>query len=77
MAGHPGTYREITEGEIWTVTFEGTTIVVSVGGWPDGEGDEAKRADARGIVESMTLEAWDTPRGFRLLFTLPEGWDSG
>ncbi len=80
VAGHPGTYLEITGGdrmEIWTVTFEGTTIVISVSGWPEGEGDEAKRADARGIVESMSLEAWDTPAGFRLLFTLPEGWDSG
>ncbi len=78
VAGHPGTYRQLTgedREEVWTVTFEGTTIVISVSGWNGNT--EAKRADARRIVESMTLEASDNPAGFRLLFTLPEGWDSG
>lgn len=80
VAGHDGTYRlEPTDAdgvrtEVWTADIEGTHVVITLFAEPDVT--EAELAEAHAIVDSIHAERWDNPVGFRLIFTLPAGWDS-
>ena len=81
VAGHEGTYEQLpvrTDGvriEVWRVDIEDTRVVIGVQAQPSSTEEEL--AEAHAIIESIRSELIDTPAGFRLIFTLPAGWDSG
>lgn len=80
IAGFEGTHRQLpgdangVRTEVWVVDIEGTKITISVSAQPDVT--EAELAEAHTIVESIRTEPWETQAGFRMIFTLPAGWDS-
>ncbi len=80
VAGHDGTYRlgptdaDGVRTEVWTADMEGTQLVITL--VAERVVTEAELAEAHAIVDSIHAEPWDNPVGFRLIFTLPAGWDS-
>ena len=81
VADHDGTYQELPSStggrmEVWIVDIEDTTVTIVVEGRP--ETTAAELAEAHAIIASIRSEPRTKNRaGFRLIFTLPEGWDSG
>jgi len=79
VAGRDGTYEEYTVGvirsQVWTFDVEGKSVTITLELQPKSTAEEV--AEARGIVDSIRVESSDNRHGFRLLFTLPGGWDSG
>jgi len=80
VAGHDGTYRlgptdaDGVRTEVWTADIEGTQVVITL--VAERVVTEAELAEAHAIVDSIHAEPWDNRVGFRLIFTLPAGWDS-
>jgi hypothetical protein len=81
VAGYEGTYRKQPVGpptgardEVWVVGIEVTMITIAVSA--ETGVTEAELAEAHAIVESVRTEPWETQAGFRMIFTLPPGWDS-
>lgn len=79
--GYDATYESIgvdangvSRGQ-WAIDVEGTTVYI-VAEIPPGT-SEAQLAEAHAIVESIRVEPQEDDPGFRLVFTLPDGWDSG
>ena len=62
--------------EQWLVRIDDSTRVLISLEIPDGTPEDIA-AEARSIVPSIQLVAWDNPSGYRLAFQLPSGWDSG
>ena len=81
VAGYHGTHQERPVGvdgataQIWIVDMEGTQVTITAE-VPLGT-TAAELAEAQAIIESIRREAVNTASGFRLVFTLPDGWDSG
>lgn len=81
VARYEGTYEQRPlrgdgiRTELWRVDFEDTTVVITVEAQPSTTASEL--AEAHAIIESIRSEPTETPAGFRLIFTLPDGWDSG
>ena len=77
VAGHDGTYRQLTAGqELWTVDIDGTPVAINVTAKPGTS--RADLAEAHAIIDSMRTEPSDNDVGFRLVFTLTTNdWDSG
>ena len=81
VAGFPG-IREVrptrpdgTSVEVWTIRMEETTVEIVVEA--DGDAPEELRAEPIAIIESLERLPRVGTEGYRLVFTLPEGWDSG
>ncbi len=77
LAGRAALYRRIdARTESWTVSIEGTTLVIRLEAKP-GTSD-ADLAEAHAIIASMRTEPRTTKLGFRLVFALmTNDWDSG
>jgi hypothetical protein len=75
--GYEGTYEQlpVVDGirtELWKVDIEDSRVVITVQAQPSST--EAELAEAHAIIESIRIERSETPAGFRLIFTLPDGW---
>ena len=79
IAGHDATYQELhldgTRREVWIVDIEGRSVTIEL---EVGPGSVARGiAEARAIFQSIQIEPESGASEYRLLFTLPFGWDSG
>ena len=77
IAGYPGTYQEriSTDGartRRWIVEIEGRRVTINVEA--EANTTAAQLAEVDAIIESIRYAPTDN---FRLIFTLPAGWDSG
>jgi hypothetical protein len=75
--GYQGTYEQLPvvagiRTELWKVDIEDSRVVITVQAQPSST--EAELAEAHAIIESIRIERSETPAGFRLIFTLPDGW---
>jgi hypothetical protein len=60
---------------LWMVDIEDTRVTFTVEAQPGTTG--AELAEAHAVIGSIRSEPWESAAGFRLTFTLPDGWDSG
>ena len=79
LAGCPALLEEeVAAGgaltELWHVNVDGTPLIITT--WIDGDATPAQADEARAIVQSLSIEPWESERGFRILFTMTAGWDS-
>ena len=78
VAGHEGIYfQSIINGvrtEVWEIEVEGTKMTIFLSAEPDVT--EAELAEGHSIVDSIRTEPWENEAGFRIIFTIPAGWDS-
>ncbi len=76
VAGHEGIHRRIDAlREEWIVEIEGLTISIRLIAKPGTSHTDL--AEAYAIIDSLRTEPMETYRRFRLVFTIPTGWDSG
>ena len=88
VADHESTHRRFTSGkgpwwfstggpgEAWMVDINGTTVTILLIAKPRAPKGEV--AEAREIIESISVDPEDNELGFRLIFTIPSAfWDSG
>jgi hypothetical protein len=77
IAGHEGTYRQLTaRWEDWTFDVDGTPVAVTLHSARNTS--HADLAEAHAVIDSMYTEPSDSDLGFRLVFTLTsDDWDSG
>lgn len=61
--------------QAWIMSVAGTRVVIVVKSYPDTA--PARLEEAEEIVDSIYSEPRDTGAGYRLVFELPAGWDSG
>lgn len=61
--------------QLWVTDLDGTTVGVVIKSYPDTPADLVAEAEA--IVRSMHPEPIPGTAGRRVVFTLPDGWDSG
>jgi hypothetical protein len=77
VAGHEGTYQERVLGgyitHLWIVNIGERRIPLAIDAEP--RTTAAQLAEAHAIIESIRYERLGN--GFRLIFWLPDGWDSG
>lgn len=64
-----------THVQAWVLDFDGRTVVVTIKAAANTSADLIAEAEA--IVRSIHAETVGTGPGRRLVFTLPDGWDSG
>jgi hypothetical protein len=81
VAGHDAIYQELpvsangTRTELWIVDIKDTRVTITLEARPGTTA--AELAEAHAIIDSIHSERRKTRAGFRLTFTLPDGWDSG
>lgn len=61
--------------QTWIMDVDGTRVVVTITSYPDTSAELVAEAEA--IVRSIYVEPGGTGPGRRVVFTLPDGWDSG
>ena len=61
--------------QAWGLDVDGLRVVIIVKSFPDTA--PALVAEAEAIVGSIRVEAPTKRKGYRLVFALPAGWDSG
>lgn len=61
--------------QAWLVDVDGTRVVITVKSFPDTA--PGLVAEAEGIVQSVQVDPTGVGPGRRLVFQLPDGWDSG
>lgn len=81
VGGYDGVYDAsfndadgVTQQE-WIVGIEGTIVHILVEAPPGTT--QAEMAEVTAIVDSIRVEPQGVHPGFRLVFALPDGWDSG
>ena len=77
IAGREGTYQERVVGgyltHLWIVDIDGRRMTFAVDAEPNTT--PAQLVEAHAVIESIRYQQAGT--GFRLVFWLPYGWDSG
>lgn len=61
--------------QVWLLDVDGRRVAILLDSFPNT--DPALVAEAEAIVESIRVEPADHSSGYRLVFELPSGWDSG
>ena len=89
LAGHEGIYWQSVVSrcepepgmkcvdvrtEVWEIAIEDTKVTILLFAEPDVT--DAELAEGHAIVDSIRIEPWDNEAGFRMIFTIPDGWDS-
>jgi len=80
VAGLPGTWTRLPIGadgvrtEVWSVVIDGTPLTIAFKAQKSATA--ADIAEVRVIVNSVRTEPWNNRFGFRIVLTLPKGWDS-
>ncbi len=69
---HPARVLDV-HTEVWLLDVDGTRVAILLDSFPDT--DPALVAEARAVIDSIVVEP--TESGYRLVFRLLEGWDSG
>ena len=83
VAGFAGTLSEVPGGSReqnvksyrYVVDMEDVRILIAIG--QNADTSEADLARARTVIESIQREAKPNGKGYRLIFTLDDNWDSG
>lgn len=80
VAGCSGTYQKLSLGsdgttEVWIVEMGGKRVTILV--QAPRTATPAQLAEAYAIIKSIRYEPAPFGVGFALIFTLPDGWDSG
>jgi hypothetical protein len=61
--------------EVWMMDVDGTSVALVI--ISTGETAAASVTEARDVIRSIRVTPSGNDSGFRLVFQLPEGWDSG
>ena len=69
---HPARVLDV-HTEVWLLDVNGTRVTILLDSFPDT--DPALLAEAQAVIESIVVEP--TESGYRLVFRLLRGWDSG
>jgi hypothetical protein len=60
--------------EMWVVDIEHMKMVIYLAACSDVT--DAELAEGHAIVNSIRIEPWENEPGFRMIFKIPNGWDS-